>query len=83
MGVLTGDASDALSPPQTLSGSLLIPLYYVILAITVRPINNFHESCKAFFPSKIPMHGSLVEVLVGQGGKDGSAAFCVEPQGTT
>ena len=26
------------------------------------------------------MRGSLVEVLVGQGGADGSAAFCVEPQ---
>ena len=44
-----------------------------------RPINNFHEACEAFFPAKIPMRGSLVEVLIGQGGADGSTAFCVEP----
>ena len=81
MGVLTGDASDALSLP---SNSLWFSADTAVLChVTVRPINNFHESCEAFFPSKIPMHGSLVEVLVGQGGKDGSAAFCVEPQGTT
>ena len=44
-----------------------------------RPINNFHESCKSFFPQKLPLRGSLVEVLVGQGGANGSAAFCIEP----
>lgn len=32
-----------------------------------RPINNFHDACEAFFPAKIPMRGSLAEVLVGQG----------------
>lgn len=44
-----------------------------------RPINNFHVSCKSFFPAKLPLRGSLMEVLVGEGGADGSAAFCVEP----
>ena len=44
-----------------------------------RPINNFHVACKSFFPAKIPLSGSLVEVLVGQDGGDGSAAFCLEP----
>jgi hypothetical protein len=44
-----------------------------------RPINNFHVSCKSFFPAAVPLRGSLVEVLIGQGGADGSAAFCVEP----
>lgn len=44
-----------------------------------RPINNFHESCKSFFPASMPLRGSLMEVLIGQGGDDGSAAFCVEP----
>ena len=44
-----------------------------------RPINNYHEACHSFFPATLPLRGSLVEVLVGQGGKDGTAAFCVEP----
>jgi hypothetical protein len=44
-----------------------------------RPINNFHETCKSFFPATTPLRGSLVEVLVGQGGADGTSAFCVEP----
>ena len=44
-----------------------------------RPINNFHEACHSFFPAQEPLRGSLVEVLVGQGSNDGSAAFCIEP----
>ena len=44
-----------------------------------RPINNFHVSCKSFFPEKIPLRGSLLEVLIGRGDTDGSAAFCLEP----
>jgi hypothetical protein len=32
-----------------------------------RPINNFHEACHSFFPAKVPLRGSLVEVLIGQG----------------
>lgn len=43
------------------------------------PINNFHVSCKSFFPAEIPMRGSLLEVLIGEGDADASAAFCVEP----
>jgi hypothetical protein len=31
-----------------------------------RPINNFHESCKSFFPARLPLRGSLVEVLIGE-----------------
>jgi len=46
-----------------------------------RPIDHFHVSCKSFFPAKEPLRGSLVEVLIGQGGADGSGAFCVEPMG--
>mmetsp|Transcript_25441 Transcript_25441/g.76691 ORF Transcript_25441/g.76691 Transcript_25441/m.76691 type:complete len:695 (-) Transcript_25441:14-2098(-) len=44
-----------------------------------RPINNFHVACKSFFPAQVPLRGSLLEVLIGQGGADGTAAFCVEP----
>lgn len=44
-----------------------------------RPINNFHVSCKSLFPAPQPLRGSLLEVLIGQDGHDGSAAFCVEP----
>jgi len=44
-----------------------------------RPINNFHVSCKSFFPAVLPVRGSLVEVLIGRDGADGSAAFCIEP----
>ena len=49
------------------------------------PINNFHDTCQMFFPARIPLRGSLLEVLVGQGDADGSAAFCLEPMlnGTT
>ena len=46
-----------------------------------RPINNFHVSCKCFFPEKLPLRGSLTQVLVAeQGAADGAAAFCIEPQ---
>jgi hypothetical protein len=53
-----------------------------------RPINNFHDSCKSFFPAKIPLRGSLFEVLVGSAPAPGGSAeqaFCVEPMtnGTT
>ena len=46
-----------------------------------RPINNYHEMCHAYFPSKVTMAGSLVEVLVSEDGSDATPAFCVEPQG--
>eukprot|EP01051_Picozoa_sp_SAG22_P013422 SAG22_NODE_1501_length_4280_cov_1.812963_1_plen_310_part_00 len=55
-----------------------------------RPINNFHEACHSFFPARLPLRGSLVEVLIGQsggaaasGGGGADAAFCVEPIGTS
>jgi hypothetical protein len=48
-------------------------------ACSGRPINNFHTACKSFFPDTVPLRGSLLEVLVGVGGEDASAAFCVEP----
>ena len=44
-----------------------------------RPINNFHDSCESFFPAKLPLRGSLLEVLVGSG-KGAADAFCIEPQ---
>lgn len=45
-----------------------------------RPINNFHVTCHSFFPERLPLRGSLLEVLIGEeGGADGSDAFCIEP----
>ena len=32
-----------------------------------------------FYQANLPLEGSLVEVLIGQDGADGTAAFCVEP----